>query len=117
MPLARPAQSNRTLLAFSPLGRGSHLHAIMGPSGSGKSSFITALIGKAGGGVITGKVTVWKAMERREDLPEKPKEAQAAAEVELSEEEIARRDEEAVRMEEEDKRRFLGEPGGFEAVR
>lgn len=46
----------------------SHLHAIMGPSGSGKSSFITALIGKAGGGVITGNVTVWKCDSQEVEL-------------------------------------------------
>ncbi|KXZ52790.1 hypothetical protein GPECTOR_8g178 [Gonium pectorale] len=46
----------------------SHLHAIMGPSGSGKSSFITALIGKAGGGVITGSVMVWKCTSQDDEL-------------------------------------------------
>ncbi|KAG2453490.1 hypothetical protein HYH02_001711 [Chlamydomonas schloesseri] len=46
----------------------SHLHAIMGPSGSGKSSFITALIGKAGGGAITGNVTVWKCDSQEDEL-------------------------------------------------
>ncbi len=44
----------------------SHVHAIMGPSGSGKSSFITALIGKSNGGAISGNVAVWKSTKRDE---------------------------------------------------
>jgi ABC-type multidrug transport system ATPase subunit len=46
----------------------SHLHAIMGPSGSGKSCFITALTGKASGGSIEGTVTVWRCKSQDDEL-------------------------------------------------